>query len=85
MEAVVEQVTGKAIAMTFCPHLLPVKIVNLDESLFVAKRIDFAYIAIDLKEIAEMGRRPGHSFRQLSLTQRTSDTRQDSAHAALHG
>ena len=25
MEAVVEQVTGKAIAMTFCPHLLPVK------------------------------------------------------------
>jgi N-acetyl-gamma-glutamyl-phosphate reductase len=25
MEAVVEQVTGKAFAMTFCPHLLPVK------------------------------------------------------------
>jgi N-acetyl-gamma-glutamyl-phosphate reductase len=25
MEAVVERVTGRAIAMTFCPHLLPVK------------------------------------------------------------
>jgi N-acetyl-gamma-glutamyl-phosphate reductase len=25
MEAVVEEVTGRAIAMTFCPHLLPVK------------------------------------------------------------
>jgi N-acetyl-gamma-glutamyl-phosphate reductase len=25
MEAVAERVTGKAIAMTFCPHLLPVK------------------------------------------------------------